>query len=888
MWGRSNRLIAITIFICLIGSSLSINNASSGSFEASINYADRGSYSYHNYTTLVEDMEALNDTYSNIFELTTAQSEFGLPDCVDGYKVWLIRITNEALGFNKPEVLFIGGHHGNEKISVEVAYYFAEWLVSNYENDDHVKYLIDHREIYIIPVINSWGWANNIREDGNGEDVNRDYPYANASFNPALTTIGARAVHEIMARHLFISAISWHSGVEGIYYAWGTPVHDTPTDESPDTVAFYGQARLMSAQGGNYGGKYQFGPANEVVYGARGAWSDYAYAATWDTQYTAPVYPTNGSRALAIGVEISNDYTPPAASLGNSKGVYEPDGPNDGYIPKNIRMALVLTDTAQPYINWNNRNSIPTMAYPGQNISFEWEVKGAVSVDETRIHYDDSYVESSVSTIDKYQTPDQSGWSGWFDNTFTEHIIMPKEPGDYYFVVSAVVDQNTLDQTIPEPDIEPQSLYVNQRTNANWKVSNNGNSLEGQKVWYSEVIKITVQEQGFVYITNHPDLAVTRTTINLNWTVGVSTDFALNYTAIHWGNRSDPMNDSDFITEGFVVNEEVINSYRIFNYSTNITMPIHPDIYYFSAYALLDYQLNQTAQHNLWSVVITVEVRLPPEGYGLIVTTPKVGYSGNMTQQIDITGVGVTCPDLGDDDFNVNMLKIHQFNIYTYEDEYVKTGDLNWNGFEWQALGVNISELPEGEYYVACLFEFEYGYGSSVQNQSGHNVFENDHILKASLPALEYTGGNLQILNITNITVRCSCSDQKVFNVSNLDSYRYIIREDDNPWERELEGNLSWNGEHWEALNINVTSLFSMRYEVRILFYHEYGFAGSTAEFNVSAIEYDDNITDDDDIWDDEVSVESIQICIICTIIIAVIVIILLAIVILLRKNRKK
>ncbi|MCK5561597.1 MAG: hypothetical protein KAJ51_13425, partial [Thermoplasmata archaeon] len=350
-------------------------------------------------------------------------------------------------------------------------------------------------------------------------------------------------MHEIMTRHLFINAISWHSGLEAIYYAWGTPVHDTPTDEAPDTVAFYEQARIMSAQGGNFAGKYQFGPANEVVYGVRGAWSDYAYAATWDTKYTAPEYLTNGSRALAIGVEISDAYTPSPSSLGNSEGVYAPGGDNDGYIPKNIRMALALTDTAQPYINWKNRDNIPSTAYPGQNITFEWEVMGAASVDQTQMLYDDEYDGEPVATIDKYQTPEQLGWSGWYDKTFTEQIAMPEEPGDYYFVVAATVDQNSLAQTAPEPEVAPQSLYVNLRTNESWAISNNGNSLEGQKVWYSEVIKITVQDLGVVYITDYPELAVTKTTINLNWTVGVSTEFELNLTNIYWGNNSDPKNN---------------------------------------------------------------------------------------------------------------------------------------------------------------------------------------------------------------------------------------------------------------------------------------------------------------------------------------------------------
>ena len=115
------------------------------------------SYIYHNYSSLVSVMKLLNQTYPDIFELYTAQAEFGLPDCQDGYKIWYVRITNENRGFNKPEILFIGGHHGNEPISIETPYYLMEYLVKNYETNSTIRSLIDTREIYIMPVINPWG-----------------------------------------------------------------------------------------------------------------------------------------------------------------------------------------------------------------------------------------------------------------------------------------------------------------------------------------------------------------------------------------------------------------------------------------------------------------------------------------------------------------------------------------------------------------------------------------------------------------------------------------------------------------------------------------------------------------------------------------------------------
>jgi hypothetical protein len=848
MRGNFSKEVTITIFLFLICSSITIFHVPGSELEISNPYINRSSYTYHNYTSLVQDLESLNTTYPEIFELSTAQSEFGLPDCKDGYKIWIIRITNEALGLNKPEVLFIGGHHGNEDISIETPYYFAEWLVTSYDNDEHVRYLIDHREIYIMPVINPYGWENDIREDGNNEDPNRDYPYANTSYNQALTTLGAKAVHELMSRHLFITALSWHSGLQAIYYAWGTPVHDTPTDEAPDTVAFYEQARLMSAKGGSFGGKYEFGPANEVVYGVRGAWSDYAYAATWDSQYTAPEFSTNGSRTLAIGVEISNDLAPVENTLGNSAGIYDPGGTDDGWVPKNIRMAMVLVDNAEPYINLVNRDNIPKLAYPGQNITLEWEVMGAFKADETRSNYELDWNGKSPSTIDQYQTTTQNGWSGWYGNTFSEYITMPTEEGDYYFVVSASVDRDTLEQTAPDPDVEPQSLYVNQRTNASWEFSNNGNEMKGQVVWYSEVIHIEVQESGFVQITDHPQIAETSSTVQLNWTVSVSSNYVLNKTQVRWGNSTNPMNNSYDIINGIKVSEQVVESNIVYNYFSNITMPLETGKYYFIVNALLNDIQTQSIQHELWSQVVQIEVELPPYGYQLEVSTPVVKYIGNLTQQIDITEVNVACPALGLTVCDDEMLIVHEYYIYNYDNMLGRSGNLSWNGNFWQVLNVNVSAFPEHMYYVTCYFELGNGNGSNNHTEGDSSEFSVNHILIISQPILEVTDGKIRNLNITNITGISSYQLSKKLELGNITKFRFTIENYTNHWKPILLGELNWTGNQWQALNINLSEYGKGEYRVKFSIYSIYDYQYLIVNFNLTYMdvieEYDEDIPD--------------------------------------------
>ena len=446
-------------------------------------------YKYHtSYESLVSDMQNLNNNYPEIFELYTAQDAFGLPDVTAGsetYKTWIIRITNESLGFNKPEVLFIGGHHGDEPVGVETAYYLAEWLTEHYDDDPFIHYLVDHREIYIMPVVNPYGWVHNQRYDENGVDMNRDYPYDPSDH--IFATIGARAVHELTKRHLFINTISWHAGEEMIAYAWGCYAHLSNT-ECPDDRAFYNQAKNMSEYGGPFHGYYIYGRANDILYWCRGAYEDYAYAMSWDTPNADPSWPTEGCRSLTYCVEISNMKKPPEDMLGGRAGVYSPGGPEDGYIPKNIRMALLLTDIAEPYIKIIDA---PHLAAPGQHISVKWEVWGALSTTETNIQWG-----TDPDPIHHYEwsTPIQSGGTAWQDVNYTQEIVMPTTPGVYYFVVRAKVDQDALQQNNPDPHIKPQSFWVNMRTNDSWSVSNNGNTLQGHTNWYSEIFTIAVGE----------------------------------------------------------------------------------------------------------------------------------------------------------------------------------------------------------------------------------------------------------------------------------------------------------------------------------------------------------------------------------------------------------
>ncbi|MEM6639701.1 MAG: M14 family zinc carboxypeptidase, partial [Pseudomonadota bacterium] len=96
--------------------------------------ANAAPFTYNTYNSMVTDLEALAATYPELTELTTAQDAFNLP--LDGFNddlsQYILRITNEANGSDKAEVLIVGVQHGDEVVGLEVALETARLLLESY------------------------------------------------------------------------------------------------------------------------------------------------------------------------------------------------------------------------------------------------------------------------------------------------------------------------------------------------------------------------------------------------------------------------------------------------------------------------------------------------------------------------------------------------------------------------------------------------------------------------------------------------------------------------------------------------------------------------------------------------------------------------------------
>jgi hypothetical protein len=478
-------------------------------------------FDYHTYDQMAAELQALAAAHPGLAEWSTAQALFGLlpvPDNGKQLEHHVLRVTNEGTGLDKPEVLLVAAQHGDEAVGVEVCLALARLLLERYGKDPWLTELVDRREIYLMPIANPWGFNHGLRhgpggEDlGPAEDMNRDHPYDRdpcgfgCEDELTLSTVGARAIHELARRHPFRVVLDYHGGVEMILHQWGSPLHPYPEDLSPDQVAMNALGQRLSTYGGSYAPPprspffYPVGTANELLLPVHGPLDDASYATGWDPNNADPSWPAPGRRALGYTIEISEEKRPADLTvLGGDADLLTPGGAEDGYVPKALRIGLAGIDIAEPYVLWTNRASLPTQLVPDQVLSIEWQVRGCFQVDETRVR---SGPDPDPAASYTSETQAQSATSG--DPCFGapaafSATVSFSTPGLYYLAPVARVDGFLATQQSPNPPVPPQSWLVRSRLeqgllHQSGVDPNEVNTVQGRRYWSAEPLAVRVRD----------------------------------------------------------------------------------------------------------------------------------------------------------------------------------------------------------------------------------------------------------------------------------------------------------------------------------------------------------------------------------------------------------
>lgn len=126
---------------------------------------------YHNYTEITDILLGLNATYPHLVDVFSIGKSWLNRD------IYCIRLTNEVYRWPKSEVLFIGYHHAQERISAELPLYYVVDAATNYGLDENATNLLNTREIYVVVALNVDGldfFESNDRQRKNARPIDDD------------------------------------------------------------------------------------------------------------------------------------------------------------------------------------------------------------------------------------------------------------------------------------------------------------------------------------------------------------------------------------------------------------------------------------------------------------------------------------------------------------------------------------------------------------------------------------------------------------------------------------------------------------------------------------------------------------------------------------------
>jgi hypothetical protein len=92
-----------------------------------------------------------------------------LPEPYDGYDLWALHITNQAIPGPKPVFWFDAGIHSREIATPELAMRYISLLLDGYETNADARWLVDYHDIWVIPILNPDG--HHIVEAGGGGEA---------------------------------------------------------------------------------------------------------------------------------------------------------------------------------------------------------------------------------------------------------------------------------------------------------------------------------------------------------------------------------------------------------------------------------------------------------------------------------------------------------------------------------------------------------------------------------------------------------------------------------------------------------------------------------------------------------------------------------------------
>ena len=172
------------------------------------------------YSTVEETfarMDTMAANYPDFTEIIPIGSSWEKTvNAANGYDMRVLKVTNKNIIETKPVLFIASAIHAREYSTAELNTRFAEYLLSHYETDSDIKWMLDHQEVHFLlhnnpdgrkmaeaQVGGSPGWRKNTNQaycspesNSRGADLNRNFPFgwqASASSDQCTSTFSGAA-----------------------------------------------------------------------------------------------------------------------------------------------------------------------------------------------------------------------------------------------------------------------------------------------------------------------------------------------------------------------------------------------------------------------------------------------------------------------------------------------------------------------------------------------------------------------------------------------------------------------------------------------------------------------------------------------------------------------
>jgi len=273
---------------------------------------------YDRYHTLEEGqafIQALADAFPHIAQVVN----FGTS--IQNRPMRALRLTsNPPVPNSRQKILFTGVTHAREWATHEAILYFAEMLSHGYGTDARINHLLNHAEVWLVPVVNpdgyaySWSdvrlWRKNRRDNPStscdGIDINRNYSQGwggpGASGNACNETYRGpsaasepetQAIQNLLAAQRFAITVSFHTYSQLILYSWGNTTQVAPESYSSHRAMANKYASLIQQTSGL---GYLPGQSSYTIYVTSGAFDDQAYGGAGAISFTPELRPQSNAQ----------------------------------------------------------------------------------------------------------------------------------------------------------------------------------------------------------------------------------------------------------------------------------------------------------------------------------------------------------------------------------------------------------------------------------------------------------------------------------------------------------------------------------------------------------------------------------------------------------------